>query len=135
MKNITINFKNSTIELSKATAKAASVFGSQEYKDLIEACSQFPSFRVVVQKTAKRKKKVNEENNENKENKMNMKGLNYDFMKHYIKTHSDSETHMAEFEKLKESKVSYFDVKNWFFETYHIFKDDSKSIVDCILAA
>lgn len=121
MKNITINFNNSTIELTKATAKAASVFGSQAYKDLIEARNQFPTFRVVTKETAR--------------GKSNLKGLNYSFMDNYIRTHSDSKARLSEFAKLRKSGISFFEIKKWFLNTYPIFKDNSKSKADCILAA
>ena len=118
---IKINYQNSTIELSKATAKAASVFGSDAYKDLIKAKNQFPTFKVVIKETSKRKD--------------SLKGLNFSFMENYIKNHSDSETHLSEFAKLKASGISFFEIKQWFLKTYPIFKDISKSKADCILAA
>lgn len=121
MVKMSINFQNSTIELSKATAKEASIVGSQAYKELIEVRTQFPNFKVVIKETAK--------------NNSRMKGFNYDFMENYIKTHNDSEIHIAEYEKLKNSGISYFDVKKWFLNTYPIFMDANKSKADCILAA
>ena len=121
MKKMNINFQNSTIELSKAKAKAASIFDSDAYKELIEVRTQFPNFKVVIKETAKSNGR--------------MKGFNYDFMENYIRTHSDSEARIAEYEKLKNSGISYFDIKKWFLNTYPIFKDTSKSKADCILAA
>ena len=50
MNAITINAKNRTIELSNTFAKAASLFGSEEYRQLQEARRDYPSYRVVTVK-------------------------------------------------------------------------------------
>lgn len=121
---IKINYQNSTIELSKATAKEASVFKSEAYSELRTIRNEFPTFKVVVKERARSKK-----------NLKGLKGLNFSFMENYIRTHSDSEARIAEYEKLKNSGISYFDIKKWFLNTYPIFKDTSKSKADCILAA
>lgn len=121
---IKINYQNSTIELSKATAKEASVFKSKAYSELLAIRNEFPTFKVVVKERARSKK-----------NLKGLKGLNFSFMENYIKNHSDSETHLSEFAKLKASGISFFEIKQWFLKTYPIFKDISKSKADCILAA
>ena len=54
MKKMNINFRNSTIELSKAAAKAASTFDTEEYEKLIAVRTQFPNFKVVIKETAKK---------------------------------------------------------------------------------
>ena len=43
-----INQKNRAIEMSKKFAKAASVFGSREYKQLQEVRRDYPDFSVVT---------------------------------------------------------------------------------------
>ncbi|MBE6529390.1 MAG: hypothetical protein E7680_02155 [Ruminococcaceae bacterium] len=121
---IKINYQNSTIELSKATAKEASVVNSDAYTKLLAIRNEFPTFKVVVKERARSKK-----------NLKGLKGLNFSFMENYIKNHSDSETHLSEFATLKASGISFFEIKQWFLKTYPIFKDISKSKADCILAA
>jgi len=50
MNAITINTKARTIDLSNTFAKAASIFGSEEYRQLQEARRDYPSYRVVTVK-------------------------------------------------------------------------------------
>ena len=66
MTNITINTKNNTLVITKKFEKAASKFGSPEYKELKEARADFPNFKVVV-RTVKQKKET-------------YKGLTYEYM-------------------------------------------------------
>ena len=48
MSNITINYKNSTIEITKSFEKQASVYGSQAYNELREARAEFPTYRLAM---------------------------------------------------------------------------------------
>ena len=48
MSNITINYKNSTIEITKSFEKQASVYGSQAYNELREARAEFPTYRLAI---------------------------------------------------------------------------------------
>lgn len=115
MRNITINAKNNTIEITKAFNKMASIYGSDEYIMLREAKLDNPGFKVVV-KNPKQKKE-------------SFKGLDYKYMKKYIEAHDDEEgTLMDQYEMLRgiseEAKAtlvepaSYFEVKEWFFMTF-----------------
>ncbi|OUN23212.1 hypothetical protein B5G34_04260 [Flavonifractor sp. An82] len=89
MTNLTINNKARTIEMTKKFEKAASRFGSDEYKALQEARRDNPTYKVIV-KTSTAKSKEN------------FKGLTYDYMKKYIAAHDDKDkTIMAEFEMLR----------------------------------
>ena len=56
MTNLTINNKARTIEMTKKFEKAASRFGSDEYKALQEARKDYPTYKVIVKaSTAKSK--------------------------------------------------------------------------------
>ena len=44
MANITMNFKKNAIEITKAFEKKASIYGSAEYRELIDAKKEFPNF-------------------------------------------------------------------------------------------
>lgn len=108
--NITINERNHTLEITKKFATAASRFGSDEYRELKEARTEFPTFKVVV-KTTKSKNSFN--------------GLTYAFMENYIKSHDDEkQTKYAEFMKQREigksvaSAKAYNEIKKWFLEKY-----------------
>ena len=107
--NIIINERNHTLEITKKFATAASRFGSDEYRELKEARTDFPAFKVVV-KTTKSKSSFN--------------GLTYEFMEKYIKSHANAETNLAEFEeertkgKTVASATAYRKIKKWFLEKY-----------------
>lgn len=116
MKNISINTKNSTIELTtKKFAAAASKFGTDEYDMLQKARCDYPNFKVVV--VAR------------KTTKSAFKGLTYEYMEKYIASHDDeNNTIMIEFNVLRAKteeaeeafaeSVSYQEIKNWFFKMF-----------------
>ena len=115
--NITINYRKNAIEISKTFSKKTSIFGSNEYKQLKEAKTDFPTFRVVIKSTSKRKF----------EDKITMKDILY-----YVENHSGKESkEMKELEELRgksakdaesvfdfEESASFKDIKEWFFATY-----------------
>ena len=112
-----INHKNQTIEMSKKFAKAAEKFGSKEYKQLREARSDYPDFKVV---TVSRKASSQKES---------YKGLTYSFMENYIKNHDDEKKSiMAEYEMLRGMSAeaqevlaetcSYIEMKAWFLKKF-----------------
>lgn len=88
MTNLTINNKARTIEMTKKFEKAASRFGSDEYKALQEARKDYPTYKVVV-KTSTTKSKES------------FKGLTYDYMEKYIDAHDKEGTTKAEFENIR----------------------------------
>lgn len=110
MSTIRINNSKREIVITKAFAKKAEQFKSDEYYELKEAKADNPTYKVVVRKAPKRD---------------TLKGLNYDFMKQYIERHDDEDgTAMAEFTKMtvkdedKLSTLSYGEVKKWFLAKY-----------------
>ena len=116
-KTMKINHKNQTIEMSKKFAKAAEKFGSKEYKQLREARSDYPDFKVV---TVSRKASGQKES---------YKGLTYSYMENYIKNHDDEKKSiMAEYEMLRglsaeaqealAEPCSYIEMKAWFMKKF-----------------
>ena len=107
-----INYTNRTIEISKAFANKASVYGSDEYSLLKEARKDNEGFAVVVVSTSR---KVS------KNSKITMADI-----ERYISFHDDEAgSKMKTFEGLKNAKkngelrdVSFFEIKKWFFETF-----------------
>lgn len=109
-----INYTNRTIEITKAFANKASVYGSDEYSLLKEARKDNEGFAVVVVE-AKRKASKN--------SKITMADI-----ERYISFHDDkNKSKMSEFTELKKSMkkkngelygVSFFEIKKWFFETF-----------------
>ena len=116
---ITINSKNATIELTKVFAKAASRYGSDEYKQLQAARADYPTYRVVVRKAAKSADR--------------MKGLTIDYMLEYIdkndKDFNEEMTVKTAFLQITgrdengnrivgDESASYGEIKKWFLEQY-----------------
>lgn len=118
-KNITINTKNSTIELnSKKFAIASSRYGTEEYKELQNARHDYPGFKVVVvtRKTTK-------------SSTPSYKGLTYSYMENYISKHdNDENTIMEEYmilrgmtdeaEEACAETLSYQEMKEWFLDKF-----------------
>ena len=119
MSNITINYKKSTIEITKSFEKQASVYGSQAYNELREARAEFPTYRLVI--------KANKSSSA-------FKGMDYDFMIEYIKKHENAEQRKAEFDKLRASGLTYGEIKQWFVDTYPVF-EKCKTRAQWVLAA
>ena len=132
------NLMKKTIEMSKTEAKAAGKIGSDEFKELRQYMEMYPTFTIDIKAPAKRK--------------VEFRGLNYEYMKAYIKKNDDEDgTIMAEFNDLialdKKNKVEgaehleaagYLDVKKWFlakFPEIQKYKDDHAEKVQKILAA
>lgn len=103
------------IELTKAEAKAAGVYGTAEFEELEGLKKAFPSFRIVTKAS---------------KSKDNMKGLDTNYMERYIKAHDDEEhTNLKEFyslrgldengEKIDFAPVApYGTLKQWFLTYY-----------------
>lgn len=116
-KNITINTKNSTIELnSKKFAIASSRYGTDEYKELQNARRDYPDFKVVEISTRKAPKS-------------SYKGLTYKYMEDYIAKHDDEdgailEEYMTlramtdEAEEAFAESLSYQEMKEWFLDKF-----------------
>ena len=115
MNTITINAKNRTIELSNTFAKAASLFGSEEYRQLQEARRDYPSYRVV---TVKQKGAAV---------KADFANLSFDFMDKYIASHDEKGDLMPVYRTLRGLDengvaVDYQTIKNWFLNTFPEFE-------------
>lgn len=114
MRNITINSKNNTIEMTKKFAGNAKRFGTDAYKELQMARRDYPDFRVIIKEVATKKE--------------SFKGLTFKYMESYIMAHDEDGTILAEFKDLRaeseEAKeamaesCSYGEIKSWFLEKY-----------------
>ena len=127
MISITINAKNRTIELNKAFTKAASIFGSEEYRQLQEARRDYPNYRVV---TLKQKCTSNAD----------FAKLSFSFMDKYIANHDVSDDFKAEYRSLRgldENGIAadFQTIKDWFLNTFPEFEDfhnERKALLDKI---
>ena len=61
-----INHINHTIEMNKAYAKKAQVFGEGEYNNFVEAKNQFPTYKIIIKEAPKKRD--------------SLKGLTYEYM-------------------------------------------------------
>ena len=123
MTNIIIKSKTRTLEVSKKFYTAAAQFGSNEYQELKEARSEFPTYKVVTKTCRKAKSSY--------------KGLTYNYMEKYIKSHDNEQGEiLKEFETLrgksKDAKdlnaksLSYGEIKLWFLDKFPAFEEFHK---------
>ncbi len=121
MTTITINAKNRTIEMNKTFAKAASIFGSDEYNQLQEARRDYPNYRVI---TVKQKGAGSTE----------FAKLSFEFMDKYVKDHAPSDNIKATYLELRgfdqNWKVDenglpedHARIKDWFLNTFPEFEE------------
>lgn len=107
-----INFANNTIEISKAFASKAKIYGSDEYNLLVKVRKENADFAVVVVSVAKKPTKNSR--------------ITLADMKRYISFHDDEQkSKMSEFEAMRNAKEngelqakSFFEIKKWFFEAF-----------------
>lgn len=135
MTSISINTKNRTIELSNAFTKAASIFGSDEYRQLQEARRDYPSYRVVT---------IKQKNTSSAE----FMKLSYKFMDKYVKEHLEDNALKAEYLDLRgldenweknENVIpaGFQIIKDWFMNTFPEFEKfhtDRKALLEKIEA-
>lgn len=109
------NLISKSIEMTANEAKKAGKIGTEEFKELREYLELYPNYAIVIKTAPKRKNEF--------------KGLDYNFMKSYIKEHDDEDgTKMARFlsltgqdenGKIKGIEVAgYLDVKDWFLDQF-----------------
>ena len=127
MNAITINTKNHTIELSKAFAKVATIFGTDEYNQLQTVRRDYPNYRVVTLK-------------QKSTGKAEFAKLSFDFMDKYIVSHDVNDGLKAEYNSLRgrdENGVAadFQIVKDWFlnaFPEFEQFHNERKALLEKI---
>ena len=123
MANIRINYEIKAIEVSNKFAREASKFGSEQYKELKAARTDFPTFEIVVKIATKRRNDFGR--------------ITYEDMEKYINAHDKAEERMIEFDTLRgkikdengiSARASYGEIKKWFLETYPEIEGTRKEI-------
>ena len=104
-----IKFENKTIEISKAFANKASVFGSEEYRTLRAATHDLPDFKVVIKVVPVLRQTY-------------MKGMTYDYMESYIVS-IDTDGSLMERFRLLRQRYNYAVVKKWFMNLAPAFNE------------
>ena len=109
-KNISINYEDSQLIVSKAFYKKAAVFGSAEYHELRQAMHENPEFKIEF-KIIKKK---------------TYRNLSFGAMEDYIKMQTNSKELLEEFNQAKriaKAKGSlYPQTKKWFLNTFPAYK-------------
>ena len=120
------NLTRMTIELTKTEAKAAGILNSTEYNNLMALKASFPTFQIMIVKTAAKKTD-------------HFKGLNYAYMETYITTHNKEL--LTEFFKLcgkdaegnkveLAARATYGEIKMWFLTKFPEIEDVAKTVKD-----
>ena len=107
-----INFNTKTLTLTKKESNLAKNFNSEIYNQITTFKKDFPDFRIIVNNSTKRND--------------SLKGLTYEYMEKYIKSHDNAEENMAEYRTLRgldnqdglNMSASYGQVRKWFLATY-----------------
>ncbi len=113
MKNITLNYRKHTIEITKAFEKKASKYNSDEYRMLSKVRRENPDFRIVIVASSKGRADT-------------YKGLTYDYMKKYMEMKEDKEglETLSQIRKQKDDELSFektqsfLKTRKWFLEKY-----------------
>lgn len=111
MKNVLkIDHKNAKIVMDREFSVRASIFGSDEYKQLQEARKDYPNYGVM-RKTIKK--------NSHKEA---FKGLTYEYMEQYMERYKVDEATLQEYRDVrfdvKCHSIRYPYVKQWFLKRF-----------------
>ncbi|MBE6964859.1 MAG: hypothetical protein E7441_02350 [Ruminococcaceae bacterium] len=106
------NFELKVIEITKAEAKKARVYGSDIYEAIKKIRSDYPEFEVKVREVKKTKRKAE------------YKGLTYSYMEKYIQRRNNEEALKFYYELIGKTEsesfetASYFEVKEWFLAKF-----------------
>ena len=119
------------IEMTKTEAKAAGKPNTAEYNTLLELMNSFPGYQIEIVKTSA--KKVDR-----------LRGLDYDYMEMYIKSHDESklETFYALRGLDKDGKkvdmaavATYGEIKMWFLTQFPEIEQMGEKVNKIIEAA
>lgn len=116
---IMFNHEDRTIIITtKAFAKKASVYGTNEYKMLMKIKNDNRDYKVIVKSSPKRKSGTDR--------------VTLDDMRAYIEKHDEDGSIMKEFDMLINEKkgdnlkrTTFFVIKKWFFEQYPDLKSSA----------
>jgi hypothetical protein len=107
MKNIVVNFESKTIELTKNFSKRAGVFGSPEYRLLVEVKREFPDYSIFIKPS------------QSHCSPSPYSRLTYEDMEEMIMRCEDADMREELLTRFNTLKLSgkYFEVKQWFIQT------------------
>ena len=112
MMRLSFNHKDKTIEMpTKKYETAASKYGTDEYIEVQNARRDYPNYRVV-----RRNRKIKKNDT--------IKGLTYEVMEKYIKSHDKENSIKNHYDFLRGRteempySATYGEIKKWFLATY-----------------
>lgn len=115
MMRLSFNHKDKTIEMpTKKYETAASKYGTDEYIEVQNARRDYPNYRVV-----RRNRKIKKNDT--------IKGLTYEVMEKYIKSHDKENSIKNHYDFLRGKadgsvcSASYGEIKKWFLSTFKEF--------------
>lgn len=103
-----INYTTNSIEMNKTEAKKASVIGSDEYKAVISAKREFPSYSIDI--ISNKQKKTS-----------GIRGLTYEYMEELIRKEGTTEqldSFLAYSKGEYNTKAAYGAVRKWFLDEF-----------------
>lgn len=113
-----VDHNKKKIIMNATYEKYSRICSSDEFANLMSVKSIFPTYEVVTKRA-----KTNPDSNRHK-------GLNYDFMKWYIRTYSSEEVAKENIAKIDAAQAlstrqdgTYGKVKSWFLDKYSELKD------------
>lgn len=128
------NLMTKKIEMSQKEAKEAGKLNTEKFTELRNYMAMYPGFEIQIKAPARRK--------------VEFRGLDYKYMREYIRTHDKDGTIMAEFNTLtaKDSQngagyleaTSYLVVKEWFLKKFpeiKKYKEEHQQKIQKILNA
>ncbi len=112
MTNIKIDPSKKTIILTNKFSQKAYNVGTKEFEELQEVHLAYPNYKIVTRTIKK------------KQGKESYKGLTYEYMTKYIKTHDDTGIMELAFNELLSRiechSVKYAHIKKWFLENFPV---------------
>lgn len=108
-KSCSLNFTDETIDVTKSFMKKASIYGTPEYTELLNAQNDRPHFTINIISSSKKSSA--------------QKSISYDEMKEYVrdeygKDSSEEKALLYTLQRAKKQNITYGVVKKWFFESF-----------------
>lgn len=114
MKNIKIDYISNTITVTKAFYEAAQNYGTEEQVTMKKLQEEFPQMQISIRTT--------------KKHKNGNKGLNYDYMRKFIRKMDKENIIVFEdvidhYKDLYNGTEAYKYVKDWFLDNYPEYRE------------
>jgi hypothetical protein len=99
-----INFMEKTVLVTKSELSKASVYGSNEYYELLAIRKDLPDYQIVVKSASPRRTCFS--------------SPTYEFMAAYLSSNENTASLYEEFLQLRRAGYNYNQIKKWFMEKF-----------------